>query len=580
MRISRIAFGAGCAILLLIGCAYAAFAQADPPDRVARLNYVQGNVSFLPSGGDENDWVTATLNRPLTNGDRLWADANSRAELHIGSTAIRLDANTGISFLDIDDTNVQIRLSDGSLIVRMRNLDAGNIFEVDTPNLAFSIQRPGNYRIDAYPDNNDTVVTVRQGQGEAVGGGRSWSLISDQQAEFTGTDTLGYDLRDPDSRPPSDFDRWARSRDEREDRVISARYVSPEMTGYEDLDAYGQWRSVPEYGWCWFPSAVPAGWAPYRFGHWVWIAPWGWTWVEEEPWGFAPFHYGRWAYYTGAWIWVPGPLVVRPCYAPALVAWVGGSGFSFGISIGGGGAVGWFPLGPHEVFVPPYRVSERYVTTVNVTNTVVNRTTVVNIYNNRNVERITYVNRAVPSAVSVVTHDTFVNARPVMRNMVNVPARQLTMAPVVRANPAAPERASEYGAGNRNAPHPPAASMNRPVIVKRSPPAVVRSQVPQKSSADRPPNRPAVRPVPNQQRGERPPERPSPAAERPQQQPRELSRPAPPVQRPSPREQADREAKQKAWEKSHQQNHPEQKKKQANGGSSESRLPATAQSLV
>jgi hypothetical protein len=560
----------------MFGFGQAAFAQTDPPDRVARLNYVQGSVSFLPSGGDENDWVAATVNRPLTTGDRLWADANSRAELHIGSTAIRMDASTGIFFLDLDDTNVQIRLSDGSLIVRLRGLDPNNTFEVDTPNLAFSILRPGNYRIDAHPDNNDTIVTVRQGEGEVVGGGRSWRLISDQQAEFRGTDTLSYDLRDPDSYPLSDFDRWARTRDGQEDRVVSARYVSPQMTGYEDLDAYGQWRSVPGYGWSWFPAGVPAAWAPYRFGHWVWIAPWGWTWVEDEPWGFAPFHYGRWAFYSSAWMWIPGPVAVRPCYAPALVAWVGGSGFNFGIAIGGGGGVGWFPLGPHEVFVPPYRVSERYVTNINVTNTVVNRTTVVNIYNNPNAERITYVNRTVPTAVTVVSRDTFVNARPVMRNVVNVPARELATAPVTRTIAATPERTSTYGAGSHNVPRPPAAAVNRPVIVKRSPPAVEsRPSVPQKTASERPPNQAAVNPAQNQQKNERPPnravvnpaqnqqktEQPSPTAAKPQQEAHPLARQAPPVQAPTAKEQADRDAKQKAWEKTHQQNHPEQKKK-------------------
>ena len=169
----------------------------------------------------------------------------------------------------------------------------------------------------------------------------------------------------------------------------------------------------PDYGPVWVPTGVAVGWAPYRFGHWVWIAPWGWTWVEDEPWGFAPFHYGRWVSVGGVWGWVPGPVAVRPVYAPALVAWVGGTpGFSFSVSIGAGGGIGWFPLGPREVFVPGYRVSDAYVTRVNVTNTVVERTTVINVYHN-NVTNITYVNQRVNGGVTVVSHDTFVNARPV-----------------------------------------------------------------------------------------------------------------------------------------------------------------------
>ena len=91
----------------------------------------------------------------------------------------------------------------------------------------------------------------------------------------------------------------------REQQARSVQYVSREMVGYEDLDDFGVWRPVPEYGVVWFPSSVPLGWAPYRFGHWIWVEPWGWTWVDDMPWGFAPFHYGRWAFVQGAWVWVP-----------------------------------------------------------------------------------------------------------------------------------------------------------------------------------------------------------------------------------------------------------------------------------
>jgi hypothetical protein len=536
-------------VLLLFTIVHTVYAQADPPDRVARLNFIQGVVSYLPSGGDQNDWVSAMLNRPLTTGDRLWADANSRSEMHIGPNAIRIDSMTGISFLNLDDTSVQIRLTDGSMIVRLRRLDPGNTFEIDTPSLAFPIRRPGDYRIDTHPDRNVTVITVREGESEAVGGGRSWQILSDQQAIFTGTDELDYDLRDADAQPISEFDQWARKRDEREDHVFSAQYVSPEMTGYEDLDSYGTWTQVPEYGWCWAPTRVAADWAPYRFGHWVWIAPWGWTWVDDEPWGFAPFHYGRWAYRQAGWIWVPGPIRVRPIYAPALVAWVGGSGFGVAVSAGRGG-IGWFPLGPREVFVPPYRVSQRYVTQVNVTNTVVNRTTVINVYENRSARNLTYVNRAAPNAVSVVSRDTFVTSRPVGRNTISVPSRELAGAPVGREIEFAPERASVYGPGSRNAPHPPAQAMGRPVVTTRNPAPEPRYFPPaEPARADRPAGR-ARNPV----RNPSPPSRPDPVAERPQQAPAQVTRPAPQVRPPTPAEQANRQAKQKAWENAHPRN--------------------------
>ena len=445
-----------------------AFAQADPPGRVARLNLAQGNVSFLPSGGSDDDWVQAVVNRPLTTGDRIWADAGSRAELHVGSTAIRLDSMTGVSFLNLDDSTAQLRLTDGSVYVRVRHLDPGNTFEVDTPNIAFAIRRPGTYRIDAHPSDSASVITVRQGEGEAIGGGRSWQVRSDQEVILAGTDSLDYDLKDADNQPLSDFDHWSMDRDAREDR-IAPRYVSAEMTGYEDLDGYGAWREVPGYGWCWAPTGVEVGWAPYRYGHWVWVSPWGWTWVEDEPWGFAPFHYGRWAFYGASWVWVPGPVVVRPVYAPALVAWVGGGGFSVGVGVGAG--VGWFPLGPREVFVPSYRyrVSEAYVTRVNVTNTVVERTTVVNVYRGGG-ERVTYANQRVGGGVTVVDRETFVNARPVRDHIVRVDERAVVNARVGRDAGFQPERASVYGAGRRDTPHPPAQAVNRAVVTHAPPP--------------------------------------------------------------------------------------------------------------
>jgi len=329
-------------LLLTVAAVTFAAAQDDPPGRVGRLNYISGTVSFQPAGVD--DWVAANLNRPLTTGDHLWVERDSRAELHIGGSALRLSPRTSFQFLNLDDRTVQIRLSEGTLIVRLRRLDEDQTYEIDTPNLAFSLLRPGVYRIDANPDNETTTLTVRGGEGEVTSGNRAFSVKSDQTARVSGDQSVTYELLGAQS--PDYFEEWAMSRDRQEDRSESAHYVSRDVIGYEDLDANGDWRPVAEYGTVWVPRRVPVGWAPYRFGHWAWIEPWGWTWVDDAPWGFAPFHYGRWAFVTGAWCWVPGPVVVRPVYAPALVAWVGGPRFSLSVSIGGGGGVGWFPLGP------------------------------------------------------------------------------------------------------------------------------------------------------------------------------------------------------------------------------------------
>jgi FecR protein len=442
----------------------------DPPGRVARLSFSVGSVSFQPGG--EGDWVEAVKNRPLSTGDNIWADKDSRAEMQTGSTSIRLDSETSLTFLELDDHTSQLKLSQGSVIVRVRHLDDDDHFEVDTPNLAFQIQSPGEYRIDVNADGSETDTTVWHGRGEATGGGDSYVVVAGQRARFTGSDQLDHEIDQIPNK--DDFDDFAFNRDAREDHSESANYISPEMTGAQDLDDNGSWRYVANYGPVWTPTAVAPGWAPYRYGHWVWVEPWGWTWVEDEPWGFAPFHYGRWAFVESSWCWVPGPVYVRPVYAPALVAFVGGGGFSFGVGIGAG--VAWFPLAPREVFVPWYRTSPAYVNNVNITNTRVNVTQVTNVYNttiinNRttNVTQINYANQHVNNAVTAVSHETFVNARPVGANTLRVDPKQLAAAPVTRNVAAQPVRASVMGTGRPTAAKPSATVVNRQVVATRQP---------------------------------------------------------------------------------------------------------------
>jgi hypothetical protein len=457
-------------LILLAGFLFAlstpALADDDPPGRVARLNYIQGSISFQPGG--ETDWVQANPNRPLTVGDNLWADRNSRGELHIGSTSIRIGSETGITFLNLDDRTVQIQLAQGSMNVSVRRLEGGDDFEIDTPNLAFTLQRPGEYRVDVDPNGNATTISVRAGEGDATGGGSEYHMDSGDRATFGGTDSLTYDGGRVGGF--DEFDSWCRSRDDREEHSQSSRYVSRDVIGYDDLDDNGEWRNVPDYGYVWFPTRVAAGWAPYRYGHWVWVAPWGWTWVEDEPWGFAPFHYGRWAEVGGGWCWVPGPVVVRPVYAPALVVFVGGSRFGMSVSFGGGGGgVAWFPLGPREVYVPSYRTSERYVQRVNVTNTTVNVVNVTNVYNNVNVTNIKYMHQNNVGAVTAVSHDTFVNARPVAASTVRVNEQQIRTAEVQRNFTVAPVQRSVVGAGAVATTRPPAEVMQRQVVAKVTP---------------------------------------------------------------------------------------------------------------
>jgi hypothetical protein len=525
--------------------------EHDPPGRVARLSFSVGSVSFQPGG--EGDWVQAVRNRPLSTGDNLWADKDSRAELQTGSTSIRIDSETSVTLLDLDDHNTQLKLSQGSVIVRVRHLDEEDHFEIDTPNLAFQIQRTGEYRIDVNSDGSETDATVWHGRGEATGGGNSYVVVANQRARFTGTDQLDHEIDQIPDR--DDFDDWAFERDHREDHAESSNYISPEMTGAEDLDEYGHWHYAAGYGPVWAPTEVGPGWAPYRYGHWVWVEPWGWTWVEDEPWGFAPFHYGRWAYVDEGWCWVPGPVYSRPVYAPALVAFVGGGGFSVGVGIGAG--VAWFPLAPREVYVPWYRTSPGYVNNVNVTNTNVNVTQVTNVYNttvinnnrtvnntvinnntvnntttnnNVNVTRINYANQHVTNAVTAVPHDTFVNARPVAANMVKVDAKQIAEAPVTHTIAVQPVKASVVGAGRPTPAQPPAAAVNRQVVATRQPPPP-RAPFEQRQTAKAMPNVRTEAPGQPQSAARAPNEAPRPA--QPVTRPNEVTRPQPPANQPS-----------------------------------------------
>jgi hypothetical protein len=498
----------------------------DPPGRVARLNLIQGSISFQPAG--TQDWVEANPNRPLTTGDQLWADQDSRGELHIGSTAIRISDHTGLSFLNLNDNVVQIQVAQGSADFRIVHKYDNETYEIDTANLAFTILRPGEYRVDVNQDGTQSIVTVRSGTSEVTAGGQAYNLDAGQQYTFSGTDQVNYDaesLPDPDG-----FDSWCLERDHREDNSASARYISRDVIGYDDLDSYGTWRTDPTYGPVWVPAGVAAGWAPYHTGHWAYVAPWGWTWVDDAPWGFAPFHYGRWAYVGGGWAWVPGPVAVvgvggprvgvavgwgvRPVYAPALVGFVGGGGFSATIAIGGGIGVAWVPLGPRDVWVPGYHCSPAYMTNVNVTSsTVVNRTEVTNIYNttvinntttvnNVTVNKIVYSNQSAPGAVTAVPQKSFQSGQPVAAAAVKVTPEQISNPKVVAAKPVEPTPQAVVGAA-RPAPvsaRPPASVASHPVVTKMtpSPRAIpVGHTQPLSTAQYRPASQPGTRPNTN-----------------------------------------------------------------------------------
>jgi uncharacterized cupin superfamily protein len=469
----------------------------DPPSRVARLSYLSGDLGLLPAGA--KDWSDASLNRPLTSGDRLSTGADGRAELELGGTSLRMAQNTDFGLLDLNDQLGQVELTQGTLNLTARNLEQGQSYEIDTPTVAVVVDQPGTFRVDIDRDGRTTDVTVFRGRATVYGENNSQRTVNAGTRYVFADSSLGnVTLEDLGDRGDA-FDDWCYQRDQRYETSQSRRYVSENVVGYQDLDQYGDWQNDADYGAVWYPAHVAVDWAPYRDGHWAWVAPWGWTWVDDAPWGFAPFHYGRWAYVGSRWGWIPGPVAVRPVYAPALVAFVGGGDWNVSIGIGGGAPVGWFPLGPREVYNPWYRASRNYYTNVNVTNIYVrnvNRTTVINNINNqynffrngRPAPGVAYANREVPHALSAVPGRSFVSAQNVRRNLVQVDPRRFSAAPVLpRGVAMQPTRASFAPPRPADARPLPAGGFQREVVARRAPPgsAVDRQVIPDNTRPNR-----------------------------------------------------------------------------------------------
>ena len=337
--------------------------QADPPGRVAYLSAQEG-AAFLASPG-ASGWSPAALNWPVATGSRLGIEAGARTELHAGRLALRLGGPAQLSVTELDDDTAQFALTEGTLSLRVRELRPGERIEIDTPQLALVAQQPGEYRLDVDPRADTTRLAVLNGAATVYGAnGQPTEVGAGQQLVFAGR---GLSVAQAGPVLARDgFDQWVAGRDALEDQSLSARYLSRDMPGYQLLDSHGEWARDATYGSVWYPSVGVADWAPYRYGRWSWIEPWGWTWVDDAPWGFAPSHYGRWAQIGPRWAWVPGPPAPRPVYAPALVAFMGGGGDRWGVALGGGrpGAA-WFPLAPGEYWEPPYRASSRYLGRVN-----------------------------------------------------------------------------------------------------------------------------------------------------------------------------------------------------------------------
>lgn len=405
-------------------------AVTDPPSRAARLGYIDGDVTVAPAGSEE--WAEAVLNRPLTSGDRLWVEDKGRAELQIGSAAVYLDGETGFGFIELDDDVLQASLTEGAATIRVRRLAEGETIQVETPHATVYLNRVGEYHLEVDKAGDRTIVKTRNGEADVKGGGnKEFTVRDNERGVFTGVETLSGQIER--LGPRTAFENWANDRDARNERSRSAKYVSRDVVGYEDLDDNGEWISEPEYGYVWRPTYVVSGWAPYRYGRWVYVSPWGYSWVDDARWGYAPFHYGRWAYVRSSWCWVPGPRHIRPVYAPALVGWVGGPTVGISVSFGN---VGWYPLGPRDIYYPGYRHTPRYIRYVNVSNTVVINNNY--FYGGRRAPPPRFDYHRYPGAVTSVSRDYFVGGRGIGNHWVRPDDRDMRNWHGVREPPAIP----------------------------------------------------------------------------------------------------------------------------------------------
>jgi len=459
----------------------------DPPARVARIGYVSGLVSVLPAG--ENTWAPGVLNRPLTIGDGVWAEPGARAELQLDKATMRLGSRTSVQFSDLDDRIIQLKLKHGTISIRLRRLDLSDRIEIDTPKAAVTLSLPGEYRFDVRGSTGDTYVSVRAGEAEVTLPNGALTIAAGKRTKFTGTSHIWATTSLAPGR--DEFDQFCLTRDERQERGESTKYLPAGVIGYEDLDEHGSWLVNSELGPYWTPRSVRDGWAPYRFGHWEWIEPWGWTWIDDAPWGFATSHYGRWTFLEDRWRWIPGARRPEPVYAPALAVFAGGGrpDFRYFYWIGAAG-VSWFPLGPGETYLPAYRCSESYLGNVNAGSTVIQNLAA---FSETEFARQNFVNRTVPGAVTAVSREVFISAQLVARAAVSVSARDAAALQITGpASPMAPIRESLIARNEANAlvPQPPPTVLEREVIVRRMHEPVLISFVVRKPLLDARPGYP------------------------------------------------------------------------------------------
>ena len=404
----------GCAIVAgaaaLLWTKYERTAEARALPNAARIERVDGQVGLnhsLDASSTKADWIEATANTPITVGDRVYARDNSRSEIAFsGRNFATIDANTSLDILDLSQPRTQVALRDGSALFDIGSISSGQSFEVATPCGAVDLEQPGIYQV-ALDQNDNAVATTLSGEAQVVGQGGSGRIDKGEVLTIPCQGNSGAVMSRVDAgqagalldnhfryRYPRKYDgRYRNYYTYLDDPDYydpyrndpSYNYVSEYIPGVDDLDDYGDWQYVSDYGYAWHPR-VDAGWVPYQSGYWSMDYPFGLTWVSNEPWGYAPYHYGRWAYASNEWFWVPEPVRTYPTYSPALVDFIPVSQSS----------VAWVALGPGDPYSSWYYGPNWQPVYLNPTN--LNPTSVVQ-------ERVVNIN--VPGAVTVVDTRNF-----------------------------------------------------------------------------------------------------------------------------------------------------------------------------
>jgi len=436
------------ALVAMLAVAASSFARADDdlPGRVGRIADFGGQL-YLSAQDRPDDWTSIGINYPVASGDNLWVSSDGRAEVDYGGGQLRLAGDTSVNIAGLDDRQLVLFVARGRLIVRVRVLDSEDVARIDTPNTQIELTRPGLYRIEVTLDGSTTKLGVREGEGLVAVAAGAQQVLPGQLLTVSGTEPLAADIRG--AFGADGLDTWSADRDRYYERARAAPYVSRQMVGFAELDQYGSWEESPVYGPVWYPTAVAPDWAPYEDGYWANVGTWGLTWVDFAPWGYAPSHYGRWVRNKGRWGWCPGGYVARPQWAPALVAWYGGSGW--GITANGGAPVyAWAPLGWGEAYAPGWRACSpgcwnRYNKPYGVDPA------------DRSHPRTRHSNVDVPGAMVAAPGATLVGRKPVRTTRVAVPASQLASVPLLATPPSVTPRSFSgqvFRPGERGTPTP------------------------------------------------------------------------------------------------------------------------------